>query len=169
MTVVFVIVCTLVLLFGFVVLFGAPYVPSLRREVRQAFDSLYPLSDKDTVVDLGSGDGSVLIEASRHGAECYGVELNPLLVLISRLRLRTRVSITLGNMWLYKLPAKTTLVYVFSVSRDAKKLEAFMQKAANRHNHEITLMTFGPDLGAREPVARQNAHALYVFKPLQAD
>lgn len=169
MTVVFIIICALIALFGFVVAFGAPYVPSLRREVRGAFDSLYPLGGADTIVDLGSGDGSVLVEASRHGAACYGVELNPLLVIISRLRLRKKAKITLGNMWLYKLPARTTLVYVFSVSRDAKKLEKFMQIAANRHKREIALMTFGPDLGSRQPVARHNAHALYLFKPLQVD
>ena len=167
MTLVVVIVGGLILLFGFVVAFGAPYVPSLRKEVAGSFKELYPLSKKDLVVDLGSGDGSVLLTASRSGARCFGVELNPVLVLISRFRLRNRAQVKLGNMWLIPLLPQTTLVYVFTVSRDVKRLEKLLQSEANRLNKEIFLMTFGAELPARQPVKTRNAHSLYSFKPLQ--
>ena len=38
----------------------------------------------DVVVDLGSGDGRMVISAARHGARGIGVELNPDLVKLSR-------------------------------------------------------------------------------------
>jgi len=158
-----------ILLFGFVVAFGAPYVPSLRKEVRRALSELYPLNKGDVVVDLGSGDGIVLLEASKKGAIGFGVELNPFLVLISKLRLRGRAKITLGNMWLTRLPANVSLVYVFAVSRDTKRLERFVQAEANRLEKDVSLMTFGAKLPTVKPVRVRKAHSLYIFKPLQAD
>lgn len=155
----------LVLLFGFVVAFGAPYVPSLKKEVRNAFTTLYTVGPKDSVVDLGSGDGKVLAEAARLGARGYGYELNPVLVLISRLRLRRSATIRLTDMWKVELPKSTTLVYVFSVSRDSRKLGRFIQMQATRQNRMIRVMTFGTGLVGFEPVATLNAHSLYEIKP----
>ncbi len=169
MSLIFIIISAVVLLFGFVVAFGAPYVPSLGKEVRNAFKELYPLSKNDTIVDLGSGDGSVLLAASRSKAHCVGIELNPALVMISRLRLGKRADIRLGNMWLTELPPQTTLVYAFVVSRDTKRLKKYMQAEANRLKKDITLMTFGAMLPNVEPLKICKAHSLYVFRPLQAD
>jgi len=73
-----------ILLFGLIVFRGAPYVPSQKRYVRQAFDELYPLGIRDVLVDVGSGDGIVLRLAAERGAQAIGYELNPLLVIISR-------------------------------------------------------------------------------------
>lgn len=169
MTILFICVAALVLLFGFVVAVGAPYVPSLHKEVKAAFRELYHVDKQDVVVDLGSGDGSVLVAASIQGARCFGVELNPLLVLISRLRLGRKATIELGNMWQVTLPSNTTLVYAFVVSRDVKKLERLMMREAQRLGKELHLMTFGAALPTTEPVKIRNAHSLYSFKPLQAD
>ncbi len=169
MTLLLFIVGGLILLFGFVVAFGAPYVPSLRSEVALAFKDLYALGKDDFVVDLGSGDGSVLAVASKNDARCLGVELNPALVLISRFRLRGRADIQLGNMWMTVLPPQTTLVYAFVVSRDTKRLEKLMQKEVNRLGKEVFLMTFGAALPEIQPTRTRKAHSLYLFKPLQVD
>jgi hypothetical protein len=157
----------LVLLFGFVVFFGAPYVPSLRKEVDEAFTNLYPLSAKDTLVDLGSGDGLVLNAALKHGAAAYGYELNPLLVLISRLRLRNRATIELRNMWSVRLPQETTVVYVFSVSRDSKRLTRYLQAEAARLGRTINVIMFGEGLPGQPPVKEWRGHKLYAVSALQ--
>ena len=81
---IFAAIAAVVLLFGFVAFTGAPYVPSRRRDLQKAFDELYRLKKTDMLVDIGSGDGVVLREASRRGARAIGYELQPLLVLISR-------------------------------------------------------------------------------------
>lgn len=158
----------LVLLFGFVVAFGAPYVPSLHAEVRRAFKQLYSVGANDVVVDLGSGDGQVLVEAAKLGATGYGYELNPLLVLISRLRLRGRAKVSLANMWTIKLPKDTTLVYVFAVSRDSRRLVRFLEHEASRLNRAITVMTFGAGLPGNKPKSVLNAHSLYEIIPRQS-
>ncbi len=169
MTVALLIIAAVVVLFGFVVAFGAPYVPSLRKEVRSAFTELYPVSEHDVVFDLGSGDGVVLDEASKRGARCSGVELNPVLAVLSKLRLGKRANIRIGDMWHTALQPDVTLVYAFTVSRDTVRLERFMQRQATRLNKELHLMTFGPTIKGIKPVRVRKAHSLYIFKPLQAD
>jgi len=59
-------------------LFGAPYVPSREKEVREAFEHLRPLTKKDCVVDFGCGDGVVMRAAARAGGwEGGGVGIEP--------------------------------------------------------------------------------------------
>ncbi len=56
----------------------------------------------DKVIDLGSGDGRLVIEASKHSNNVKGVEINPLLGLISNLRIlftgkRHRAKVIIGS------------------------------------------------------------------------
>jgi hypothetical protein len=155
-----------VLIFGFVVAFGAPYVPSLRKELRQAFTKLYVVTTRDVIVDLGSGDGQVLLEAAKHGARAYGFELNPVLVFISRLRLAGRAQISLANMWNGRLPGDTTLVYCFAVSRDSRRLVKYLQAESHRLGRPIKVITFGSGLKGLTPLDSLNAHQLYEVEPL---
>ncbi len=155
------------LLFGAVVFFGAPYVPSLQAHVSNAFGSLYPIKKGDVVVDLGAGDGRVLRSAVGKGAFGYGVELNPLLAAIAQLRLGRNGTITYGNMWRYRLPDDVTLVYVFAVSRDIGKLERYLQREANRLGRSVVTMTFGAALINHSPLRALKAHTLYEIMPSQ--
>ena len=89
----FVVLMALIFLIPGVV--GAPYVPSKREQVKQAFSELYKVSKKDFLIDLGSGDGVVLEMAREKGARVLGVELNPVMVLYARVRRRVRVTLYL--------------------------------------------------------------------------
>ena len=159
------IVIGVVVLFGFVVLFGAPYVPTLNAELKRAFTDLYDVKPSDTVVDLGAGDGRVLVAALQKGAMAYGYELNPLLVLIARLRVGQRASVKLRDMWSVDLPSGTTLVYVFTVSRDSERLRRYLQSQADRLDARVSVMTFGPTFKQLKPTATLRGHSLYVFEP----
>lgn len=161
------VIVTILMCFGFVVLFGAPYVPTLNKELQQAFDELYKLDDQDVVVDLGSGDGRVLREAAKRGARGFGYELNPLLVVFSKLRLRTVATIRMQDMWRVTLPAATTLVYVFTVSRDGRRVSKYVQSQADKQRRSFHVMTFGPQLKDRQPVAILRGHSLYEIRPMQ--
>lgn len=164
-----IIIAVIVALFGFVIFFGAPYVPSQRRYVRRAFDHLYKVGPRDIVVDVGSGDGLVLRIAAERGAKAIGFEINPLLVLVSRLFSRhPNVTVRFTNFWLAELPRGTTLVYAFSVSRDMKKLEKKVQAEANRLNKEIKLMTLGAHPGTKTEKTFE-AYTLQSFRPLQSE
>ena len=163
------IVGVLVVLFGFVVVFGAPYVPSHTSEVRRAFRHLYPVSAHDVIVDFGAGDGRVLREARRRGATAVGYELNPLLVGLARLLSASdnKATIVMANFWQTDLPHSTTLVYMFGVSRDASRLARKLQREANRLERPIVLMTYGPSLGDMKHTKTYRGHHLYEFTPLQ--
>ncbi len=157
----------IVLLFGFVVFRGAPYVPSHRRFARQALTKLYELQSDDVLVDLGSGDGVILRLATQKGARAVGYELNPALVLISQILAHgdKRQSTILADMWLSDFPADTTVVYVFAVSRDAKKLTKKLQAHADKHGRDLWCITYGSGLANKEPVRTLQAHSLYLFTP----
>jgi SAM-dependent methyltransferase len=66
---------------------GASYSPTARRRVEAMLD-LADVRPGDTVLDLGSGDGRILIEAARRGARAVGFELDPLRAARSRWRIR---------------------------------------------------------------------------------
>lgn len=158
-----------VLLFGFVIIFGAPYVPSHRRDVRRAFRH-FKVSANDVVVDAGSGDGIVLREAAKKGAGAVGYEINPLLVFISLLlSLRDkRVEVHLANFWTAHFPEGTTFVYSFAIGRDRRKLAAKIQAEANRLGHPLRLLCYGNPFTDRKADATFEAYSLYLFHPLQS-
>ena len=159
----------IVLVLGFSAFFGAPYVPSRRRDLTRMFDTLYPLSAKDVVLDIGSGDGVVLREASRRGAKAVGYEISPIFVVIAKWFSRgdTRVTVTMANFWLAQFPGDTTVIYAFSVKRDGKKLAQKIQSEATRLQKPLTLICYGNPLPNAVATREFEAYHLYEFYPLQ--
>lgn len=158
-----------VLAFGWVVFRGAPYVPSQNRYIKRAFEQLYPLTNKDVLVDVGSGDGVVLRRASAYGARAIGYELNPILVVISRLLSRNnpRVRIVLADFWVTQLPDDTTVVYAFLVTRDVKKMIKKMESETTRIGRDLSFISYGNVLPGLTPDKSLDAYNLYTFHPLQ--
>lgn len=113
-----------VLLFGFVVAFGAPFLPTLGKQVGASLE-LIDLKPGQTLLELGSGDGRLLIAAAKKGVNAVGYELNPLLVLYSRFRTRKygkNVKVIWGNYWTKRWP-KADGIFVFLLPRYMKKLD----------------------------------------------
>ena len=156
------------LVFGAVVFFGAPYVPSRRKYIRRVLEQ-YKLGKGDILVDLGSGDGVVLRTAARLGVKAIGYEINPILVLITRLlSLHDKnVRVVLQNAWRARFPDDVTIVYAFAVSRDEKKLTRLMQREANRLQRPIRLLCYASPFRHTSAVSTFEAYHLYVFQPLQ--
>lgn len=156
--------------FGFVVFFGAPYVPSRRTFISRAFEHLYEVTAKDLLVDIGSGDGIVLRVAAEKGARAVGYEIHPFFVLLSRLLSRgnKKITVKLANFWHVSLPKETTIVYIFSVNRDGKKIIRKMQQEANRLQKTLTLLCHGNPLPGIKSEKSFEAYHLYSFHPLQS-
>lgn len=77
-----------ILVFFLVVSFftGAPFVPTPTRVINDVF--LLANLKKDMIfIDLGAGDGRVLIAAAKKGVIAKGWEINPLLVLWAKLKI----------------------------------------------------------------------------------
>jgi hypothetical protein len=67
---------------------GVPWIPTPIEKVRKML-SLAELKPGETVYDLGSGDGRIIITAAKEfQARSVGIELAPLLVLWTQLRIR---------------------------------------------------------------------------------
>jgi len=163
-----VIVIAVLVFIGFGAIFGAPYIPSHRKELKALFDNAVHLTASDTVLDIGSGDGAVLREASRRGARAVGYEIHPLFVWISRILSSgdSNVSVRWANAWVAPFPQDVTVVYIFSVGRDNARLAKKVQKEANRLQKTLTLVCYGNPL--RYIIAKQTyrAYSVYSFKPL---
>ena len=129
MTALILIVCGLAMLFGVVVFFGAPYLPTLKPQVAAAF-TLLDLHKGQTLLELGSGDGRILLEAAKRGYNAVGIELNLALVLIALWRTRyyrKQVRVIWGNYWLKPWPVSDG-VFTFLINNFMPKLDSHMQK-----------------------------------------
>lgn len=93
---------TIALLIFFLVLAfltGAPYVPSTN-PVARSMIKLAHIKNGMKVYDLGSGDGKLLLLAASLGACAVGIEINPFLVLFSKVRtFGKNISIRWGSFW----------------------------------------------------------------------
>lgn len=167
----FFVLWAVVLLFGLVVLRGAPYVPSRTKYVDNAFTDLYKIGKNDTLVDIGSGDGVVLRRASVRGAKAVGYEINIVLFVLSKILCMgsKRVTVYFGDALLQKFPDETTVVYVFTASPFLKKIERKIQTEANRVGRPLSLILYGNSLTDHKPEKKMDAYNLYTFSPLQTD
>jgi hypothetical protein len=66
---------------------GAPFEGTRRKKLSIIFN-LSHAKKTDKVADLGSGDGRIIIEFAKRGIESHGYEINPLLVWISRRKIK---------------------------------------------------------------------------------
>lgn len=161
----------IILAFGFVVFFGAPYVPSRKKHVVDAFKNLYRLKKADTLLDLGAGDGVVLRAAITSGAgRAVGYELNPLLVWAARLLSRRHkgVQISLANMWYTPFPQDTTVVYLFGDARDIGRLTHRIEEEAIRLERVLYVISYGFELPGYMKTKQRHAYHLYEIRPLHS-
>ena len=154
---------------GLGALFGAPYVPSRRVELRQLFKKGLPLGPHDVVVDMGSGDGIVLIEALRAGAaRAVGYEIHPVFAAIGWLRTRrygSRARVHWTNSWSADYPDDVTVVYAFGVEKDGGRLYQSVRRQATRVGRTLSLVSYGNPISGQTPRKTYRAYRIYSVKP----
>ncbi len=134
---IFLLVCALML--GFLVIIlaktivyiipmlnGPVYVPSHDADVIKMI-KLAELKKGDHIVDLGSGDGKIVIELAKKGFQVDGYEINPFLVKKSRekiaeLKLEKKATIHAQSLWCADL-SKYQVVMVYGTSYIMPKLQ----------------------------------------------
>lgn len=137
---------------------GAPYVPTLDAQAQAALE-LLSLKPGQTLLELGSGDGKVLVAASRAGLNVVGIELNPFLVVLSWLRTRRyrrQVRIIWGDFWRVDWPPCDG-VFTFLLDRFMPRLDTRMQKVHR------PLVSFAFQIPGRQPDAAQAGVYLYRY------
>lgn len=151
------------LIFGAVLLVGPPYVPTLRRQVDAALDML-DLKEGETLLELGSGDGRVMVAAAKRGLKVVGIELNPLLVMYSWLatrRYRKQVRIVWGSYWGSPPWPRADGVFAFMLPKYMTKLDQHMEFW---HPKPTKLASFAFTIPGREPIAERGGVYLYDYK-----
>ncbi len=163
MPIIIILAVVVMLIFGMATFTGAPYVPSLKKDLSTAFDKLYKLGKKDLLVDLGSGDGKVLDAAIKRGAKAVGVEINPILVLWTKIKYKD-AKVFCKNMFKFRLPEKTTVIYVFGDSRDIAKIVRYAQKEATRLKKSLLLISLAFDIKIPGVKLVKSAGSYYLYK-----
>jgi hypothetical protein len=150
---------TLVILaatFALVVFFGAPYLPTHKRQIEQALD-LTGLKPGQTVLDLGAGDGRLLKAAAERGLNAVGYELNPWLVLVCRLRLGGRAKIIWNDFLRAEWPAGINAVYIFGSRPVMRRLS----RKLNSVPKPLRLVSYGFELPGHKPKRQSNGFYVY--------
>ncbi len=159
------IVAVIILCFGLVVLVGPPYVPTLNPQARIAIEMIN-LKPGEMLLELGSGDGKILKMFAEVGVDAIGYELNPILVIISRLRTwqyRKQVKIVWGNFWNHQNWPEADGIFVFILKKDMVRLDdKIMQWHADKTN-PVKLVSFAFTIPGRVPV-KQDKRGVYLYE-----
>lgn len=144
--------------FAAVLLRGAPYLPTLEPQSKAALE-LLDLKAGQTLLELGSGDGKVLVLAAQAGLNVVGIELNPFLVVVSWLRTRhyrKQVRIMWGDFWRVQWP-ECDGVFTFLLPRFMSKLDKRMQEVKK------PLVSFAFKIPGRKADAERSGVFLYRY------
>ncbi len=159
---VFLLAVIMVICFGGVILFGAPYVPTLKSQRVDAFE-LLNLKPGQTLLELGCGDGRVLNFAASKGIKSVGYELNPLLFIIAKVltwRNRRSVSVRYGNFWTVNWP-QADGIYVFALAKYMKRLD---KKITQEYKYKkVKLVSYTFAIPGKKVSKTKNALYLYEY------
>jgi len=154
-------ILAVVFAFSIVVFFGAPYLPTLKPQINTAFELLH-LEAGQTLLELGCGDGRVLIAAAERGLKVVGYELNPFLALLAWIRTRrygNLVTVKCANFWLQKWP-EADGIFVFLHTRFMVKLD---KKIKSESRRSVKLVSFAFPIPGRKMIDEKNGLFLYEY------
>lgn len=152
----------LVACFGFVELFGAPYLPTLKPQLQISLD-LLDLQPGQTLLELGCGDGRVLLAAAERGWNVVGYELNPLLAALAYIRTRKygrQVQVHCANFWTANWPP-TDGIFGFILPKFMSKLDKKIEQEVSR---PVKVVSFAFVIPSKKPVQEQDGVYLYDYK-----
>lgn len=85
--VIFIFLVYVIILLSYSMVRGAPFAALSKDRIKTFFELLKPVRGK-RFLDLGSGDERIIIEASKYKLDSYGFEINPILLLISIIKIK---------------------------------------------------------------------------------
>lgn len=160
MIVIWLILILIFVSFGLIVVVGAPYVPTKKSDLVKLFEHL-KLRKGSKLVDMGSGDGRVLILASKKGCRATGYELNPILALISKIRLQRfkQSKVLIKSYWAADI-SKADVVFLFSA-------QPFMGRMFDKLQNELKpgaiVISYGFSFAAKKIDKKFESFNIYEF------
>lgn len=164
MTTLLIVIFIFVLMFGFVVFFGAPYLPTMRTQQEVALD-LLDLKNGQVLYDLGCGDGRMLRAAAKRGLKAIGYELNPILCVVAwvnTLRYRKNIKIKCGNFWKANIK-NADGIFVFLIDNKMIRLDKFIQDQCKK---SLKLASYAFRIPGKEETTQKAGIYLYAYRPL---
>lgn len=148
-----------------------PFLPSSEAVIKAGFSLVKPRPD-DVLVDLGCGDGRVLIYAAKkYGIYCVGYELNPVLVRLARREVRWNkadglVDIVEGDLFYADL-SRFSLVFVYPSPRITRplslKILSECRPGCRIIVHDHPLEGIAPLYEVKIPTLSVHVHTVYVY------
>lgn len=145
-----------------VIVFGAPYLPTLSNRLNDALD-LLDLKPGQKMLELGCGDGRLLVAAAKKGIHSVGYELNPILYAYAKIRTwkyRSYVTVKLGNYWIMEWP-EADAIYVFLLQKYMSKLHKNVIQYSK--NKDIKLVSFAFNITEKKFIKEKNGMFLYKY------
>lgn len=148
--------------FAFVILFGAPYLPTLKQQQTDALEML-DLKPGETLLELGCGDGRMLVAAAKQGINSVGYELNPIIYLVAKVvtfKYRQQAKVEFGNFWNKKWPAADG-IYVFLHTRFMDNLDKKIIQ--QYYGKKIKLVSYAFPITTKKAATEKGALFLYNY------
>ena len=110
---------------------GAVYLPTKKEAVEKMIE-LAKIKPGEKAVDLGAGDGRLVIALAKADIEAHGYEINPILILLAKINiykagLKGKAFIHFKNFWQEDL-SRFDIVVVFGIGHIMEKLEKKLDK-----------------------------------------
>ncbi|MFI5265667.1 MAG: SAM-dependent methyltransferase, partial [Candidatus Levyibacteriota bacterium] len=127
---------------------------------------LADITSKDTVYELGSGDGEfLLLAAFKTHAKCVGIEIDPLRYVIAQFRIKlsglsSQITIKRKNFYDEDI-SPATVVYVYLLPRVVKQLTPKFKKELKKGTRVISYRYTISDLRL---VKENKKHKLYFYE-----
>ena len=146
---------------------GALFVPTSPVNIKAFLDAL-PMKRQDLFVDLGCGDGRILVEArKRYKVHAIGLEVNPFAYLSARLRIlgKKGLEVKLQNFWKKDLRhADVVFCYLFpDVMKDlGAKLKNELSQGSKVVSCNFPIPEWHPST-ILHPHSDRNSDPIYVY------
>ncbi len=142
---------------------GAIYYPSKNLIVDQML-KLAKVTSKDTLIDIGSGDGRILIAAAKMGVKAIGYEINPFLVsksrkLIKKAGLEKLITVYCKSFWKADFN-KATIVTIYLFPEFMNRLQKLIEK---KIDHHIRVVVNNYPFNKKNPIKKYKKIYLYYF------
>jgi SAM-dependent methyltransferase len=145
---------------------GAPWVPTSKELVGEIL-SMAELKPGELLYDLGSGDGRLVIAAERDfDARAVGIEIDPLRVLYSRLKIfqfhLKNAKIIRSNFFNVDL-READVVTTFLLQETNDRLQQKLERELTRPNCRVVSLVF--QFKGWEEIKADRERMIYVYKP----
>jgi predicted O-methyltransferase YrrM len=130
--IVFALIAAIIVWVSWSLIIGAPWLPTPMKAVYGMLE-LADVHEGDTVIDLGSGDGRIIMTAAKdYKARAIGIEADPIRLLWSRYNIRRnglsdRVKVLWGNFFDTNL-GEATVVTLYQTQDTNDKLKPKLQR-----------------------------------------